>query len=374
LLGIFRKGDESYAQLQQTVRAGVQDKLALNDELSPRPIYLESSHLRFRYRSDLELPFQIRPNPNLKFRNANQYLISEFKSSYSAGLEEEPPRIAIIGSGIVGTATAFSLIRNTRYALRMHDVVASQLTRAKVVLNGDVAYTSDLKAALDGATYAIICVPTPESSTKSSEAYDYSMLDAACAKVAQLARGNCTIIIRSTIDPLKAREIANSFGRVWFVPEFLREQSYLQDAVKPERILIGVPNPNSVSERIAAMRFFEAFACPKYVVSLEEAALAKLATNSFLATKISFFNEVGELARATNNVDPEMLSELIALDPRIGRYGIKAGRSFGGKCLPKDTKALLKLSGSRVLAAAIEVNDQITERKLAPKVRIGTSR
>jgi UDPglucose 6-dehydrogenase len=270
-------------------------------------------------------------------------------------------RIAIIGSGIVGSATGLALLNSTQHEVILYDVQEQQLARAYSTLSRltdkNFGMTINIESALTGADYAMICVPTPESDKNSKEPYDYSLLDLAVGRVASSCSEDCTIIIRSTIDPIKARKLAREYGNVWFVPEFLREKTYLDDAQNPDRIIVGIPDPQDSADSNAALELFRNFRCPKYIVSLEEAALTKLVTNSFLATKISFFNEIGKVANSIPNVDPEMTAELIALDSRIGRYGIKSGKPYGGKCLPKDSKALLKLAGDlKVLGAVDEVN------------------
>ncbi len=272
-------------------------------------------------------------------------------------------KIAIIGSGIVGSATGSAFLKASLHDVTFYDVAKSQLDRvsssALSVSHRQFSITSEIEIALARADYAMVCVPTPASGDV-NEIYDYSFLDQAMQDIAKARSEDCTIVVRSTIDPLKARSLAQQYGNVWYAPEFLREKTFLEDALSPERILIGIPDTENPSDRIAATQLFRNFKCPKYIVSLEEAAFTKLVTNSYLATKISFFNEVGEIAKSLPNLDPEMAAELIALDPRIGRYGIRSGKPYGGKCLPKDSKALIKLAGGfEILRAADEVNEKL---------------
>lgn len=273
-------------------------------------------------------------------------------------------KIAIIGSGIVGSATGAAFLSRSLHEISFHDIVKSQLDRVSSKVSKyshrEFLATTDIKKALAEADYAMICVPTPASSKTSKDPLDYSLLDQVMDEISMSSPEDCTIVVRSTIDPIKARSLADEYGNVWYAPEFLREKTYMEDAQNPDRIVIGIPNKNSQVERNKASALFRAFKCPKYIVSLEEASFTKLVTNSFLATKISFFNEVGRIANSIPNLDPEMTAELIALDSRIGRYGIIAGKPYGGKCLPKDSKAMIKLAGDfKVLRAVDEVNENL---------------
>jgi UDPglucose 6-dehydrogenase len=123
-------------------------------------------------------------------------------------------------------------------------------------------------------------------------------------------------------------------------------------------LIVGLPNFDMKTMR-KAERLFSGFACTKYFTTLEAASLVKLFVNAFLATKISFFNQVGQAALKYGE-DPREVASLIALDRRIGDYGILPGKPYDGKCLPKDVEALLKLFGDlKVVSAARAVNNEM---------------
>ncbi len=264
-------------------------------------------------------------------------------------------KIAIIGSGIVGTATAFAFFRKTRFELSLYDISPSQLEKAKDVLDGDVSYTNDISSALEDSSYAMICVPTPIS--HSNEPYDYRFVDEALEAVVSSKPSNCIPIIRSTVDPFKVRQLARHYGEVWMAPEFLREASYLEDSLNPGRIIVGFPEITS-ENGVRAIELFKAFSppAPLHCTTLETACLIKLASNAFLATKISFFNELHAIFQSIPNVDLREVELGVSMDARIGNYGVRGGRPYDGKCLPKDTSALLKMFNLKVLTAVDDVN------------------
>jgi len=127
----------------------------------------------------------------------------------------------------------------------------------------------------------------------------------------------------------------------------------------PDRIVIGQFDQHSGN---MLESLYDSFQKPVVRCTLEEAELAKYVANAFLATKISYFNEVYELSKGLG-VDPEVVSSVVALDRRIGRYGTIGGEPFGGKCLPKDVEAFLTLArdlGLRldILRAAVSVKER----------------
>ncbi|NIW15803.1 MAG: UDP-glucose 6-dehydrogenase, partial [Candidatus Thorarchaeota archaeon] len=120
-------------------------------------------------------------------------------------------------------------------------------------------------------------------------------------------------------------------------PEFLRQESALSDFLKPSRIVIGELDKQSGD--ILEM-LYAPFKAPIFRTDLDTAEIIKYVTNTFLTTKISFFNEMHTICRSLG-LDPHFISEVAALDPRVGNYGIYGGRPFEGSCLPKDLEAFI---------------------------------
>jgi UDPglucose 6-dehydrogenase len=274
--------------------------------------------------------------------------------------------IAIVGSGIVGTATALSFAKAGKSHISIFDVSKRQEENSSVVLErelekkafGNISFCPDISEALKSSDYVAVCVPTPQSNS-AKEAYDYTAINQVMQELNDKIESKTTILIRSTVDPLWLREKSLQFEQeLWYVPEFLREKSYLADASDPDHLIVGLPNFDMKTMR-KAERLFSGFACTKYFTTLEAASLVKLFVNAFLATKISFFNQVGQAALKYGE-DPREVASLIALDRRIGDYGILPGKPYDGKCLPKDVEALLKLFGDlKVVSAARAVNNEM---------------
>jgi len=145
-------------------------------------------------------------------------------------------------------------------------------------------------------------------------------------------------------------------------PEFLREGSAIKDFLKPDRIVLGV---ESHEAKEIMLKLFEQIKCPKLVCDLETAEMIKYASNAFLATKISFINEIASVCEKVG-ADVEKVALGMGLDKRITKYFLKAGIGWGGSCFPKDVRALDQMAGAkgykfRLLRGTIEVN--IKQRK-----------
>lgn len=277
-------------------------------------------------------------------------------------------RIAIIGSGIVGQATGMGLAFNGNKVV-FHDIDKRKLLALKS--NGYDATDSIVKA-VNGSDILFVCVPTPTVEGRIDLRY-ISECTQAIAKVLAGSKKYVVIVFRSTIPPQTTRtklvpaleDISNlkagkDFG-VCMNPEFLREQSPLKDFLNPSRIVVGAYDEKSGSQ---LKKIYSAFNCPVIFTDLDTAEMIKYTSNLFLAAKISFFNEIFLICRKLG-LDSTAIANTVALDPRIGSYGVVGGKPFGGMCLPKDLAAFIDFTKSKglnptLLKAVDEVNKEIS--------------
>jgi UDPglucose 6-dehydrogenase len=291
----------------------------------------------------------------------------------SCGLYSELPRsrswakgfkIAIVGSGIVGTATVLSLAKNTQNKVEVYDVSLDQERKAERLLGAspwnlnDITFHPKLDKAVEGADAVMVCVPTPIS--EDYKPYDYTIIDEIVQNIAKATKA--PIIVRSTVDPIWLRKTTGSIENdIIFMPEFLREATYLEDALDPDLIVVGLQNKK---QRAFIDQLLKGYQCPKFFVSLETASLLKLTLNSFLATKISFFNEIKEICDSIPNANAQAIFEICARSKHTtdGSWGVYGGRPYGGKCLPKDVRALIAISNSELLKSVRAINDKMESR------------
>jgi UDPglucose 6-dehydrogenase len=267
--------------------------------------------------------------------------------------------ILVIGMGYVGTATALTLAELgwkvtgldtdeqkigmlSRGVLPFYEPGLDHLLEKHIGSN-QICFSSDTAKAIREHQVIFICVGTP--STDDGHA-DISYLERAARDIGRSMDSYKLIVIKSTVPVGTGRRVRQwitemqPYAQAFDVianPEFLREGSALQDALKPDRIIIG-----SDCERAAFMlvRLYHSMECPIIHTSPETAEFIKYAANAFLATKISYMNE---LARLCDRLGVKItdVSEGIGLDHRIGASFLNAGIGYGGSCFPKDVKALL---------------------------------
>jgi UDPglucose 6-dehydrogenase len=304
---------------------------------------------------------------------------------------QDPPSddcVAIVGAGYVGLALAAYLVLRGRSVLlveanpeRRQALAAGQMpifeegvgsVLAPAVRAGRVVVTGDLSRALDAARMVFVAVGTP------SAADDHPDLSAVISVVGELrahAKPGTVVVLKSTVPPGTGRLVQQQLDGPPFplpvvsCPEFLREGSALRDMQSAARHVIGGDDDESMT-RVAAV--LSDTGTPVLMTDSTSAELIKYGSNSFLALKISFANE---LARFADRVGADIVSVLqgMGLDPRIGAEGMRAGLGFGGCCLPKDVRALIGAAGQHqtafgTLEAALRVN--VTQRALlAEKVK-----
>src|SRR5437660_272698 len=163
----------------------------------------------------------------------------------------------------------------------------------------------------------------------------------------------------------------SALGMLDVLPEFLREGAAIGDFMRPDRVVIGGSDPEAIAIMRDLYRPLYLIETPFVITSLEGAELIKYAANAFLATKISFINEIANLCERVG-CDVHEVARAIGMDRRIGSKFLHAGPGFGGSCFPKDTRALSAIarqysSSSRIVDAAIEVNRE-QRLSMAPKI------
>jgi len=302
-------------------------------------------------------------------------------------------RIAMIGSGYVG------LVSGVCFADFGHDVVCIDKDEAKIaqleaghmpiyepglkdivaknVRDGRLSFTTDLAKGVEGARAVFIAVGTP---SRRGDGYaDLSYVYAAAKEIAAHADDDAVVVTKSTVpvgtgDEVEriVREVRpNSNIAVVSNPEFLREGAAIADFKHPDRIVIGADDARAREVMQEAYRPLYLNNQPILFMARRTAELTKYAANAFLATKITFINEIADLCEATG-ANVQDVARGIGLDNRIGRKFLHAGPGYGGSCFPKDTLALVKTGHDagaplRIVETVVAINDQ-RKRAMARKV------
>ncbi len=301
--------------------------------------------------------------------------------------------VGVIGVGYVGLVTAACL------AELGHHVVCRDIAPERVAMlqRGEVpihepgvpellqrnaerlTFTLDMEDVFRDARIAIICVDTPP--TASGDA-DLSRVEAVIEALPASAEG-AVLVMKSTV-PVgtgnRVRSELDARGRedVGYVsnPEFLREGSAVADFRQPDRVVVGGDRPEDV-ERVA--RLYQDLNAPILTTDIASAEMIKLASNAFLATKISFVNEIANVCERVG-ADVEEVARGMGMDSRIGQSFLRPGIGYGGSCFPKDVTALKQLAGNtgysfQLLASVIEVNE-LQKRRVIGKLqdRLGSLR
>lgn len=298
--------------------------------------------------------------------------------------------ISVIGTGYVGLVTgacfaefgvnvtcmdndAKRIARLEKGEVPFYEPGINELV-AKGVREGRLSFTTDIAASVDKALVMFIAVGTPSRNDGSA---DLSYVEEVGRGIARHLNGYKVIVTKSTV-PVgtgdKLREViqANQSGRYRFDmvsnPEFLREGSAIEDFMRPNRVVIGADSEHAVAIMKDLYRPLYLIETPIVVTDVPTAEMIKYASNAFLATKISFINEMATLCERVG-ADVQMVAKGMGLDHRIGPKFLHAGPGFGGSCFPKDLAALLQ-TGERagyrmqIAAAASKVNAEQRARML----------
>jgi UDPglucose 6-dehydrogenase len=264
----------------------------------------------------------------------------------NAVLEFLALKVLIVGSGVVGQKTGIGLIQMNNDVF-FHDV--NKRVLQDLSLNG-YPVINDLSEFDSNSPPMVlmVCVPTPSIDGKMDKKYIQKAVRG-IGKFLKKARQYHVVVIRSTVVPLttrtqiipllekySGREVGKDFG-VCVNPEFLRQQNALEDFLHPWRIVIGEYDKRS-GDVLECL--YNKFNAPIFRTGIDTAEMIKYVANIFLATKISFFNEIYLICEKLG-LDAHFISSVAALDPRIGSYGTLGGRPFEGSCLPKDLEAFI---------------------------------
>jgi UDPglucose 6-dehydrogenase len=283
--------------------------------------------------------------------------------------EKEP--IGVIGVGWVGlcTAACFAELGHPVIARDILPEKVESLTRGEVPIHEPgltelvrsnaerLRFTTDMSELLDGAELLFCCVDTPP--LYSGDA-DLSRVEAV---VDELGDSNShAVVMKSTVPIGTGRSIQRRREGVGYVsnPEFLKEGSAVEDFMRPDRVVVGSGDgSDGFAGRVAAL--YEPLGAPIVRTDVASAEMIKLASNAFLATKISFINEIANVSEELG-ADVNEVARGMGLDDRIGDKFLQAGLGFGGSCFPKDVSALKQLAGNsgyhfQLLNSVIEVND-----------------
>lgn len=237
---------------------------------------------------------------------------------------------------------------------------------ARNVKSGRLSFTTSLPDAVAEADLVFLAVGTP---TRRGDGHaDLKYVYAAAEEVAQYLQGYTVIVDKSTVPVGTARQVARIIKQtnatadfdVVSNPEFLREGSAIGDFMRPDRVVLGMESERAEKLLRELYRPLNLIEAPILITDLESAELIKYASNAFLATKISFINEMSMLCEAVG-ADVHAVAKGMGLDGRIGRKFLHPGPGYGGSCFPKDTLALIRIAqehgtSSRIIEAVVEVN------------------
>ena len=237
---------------------------------------------------------------------------------------------------------------------------------ARNVAAGRLKFSTRSNGEIENADLVFIAVGTP---TRRGDGHaDLKYVYGAAEDIANHLQGYTVVVDKSTVPVGTAREVRRIIKKanpeadfdVASNPEFLREGSAIGDFMRPDRVVIGVETGRAEDKLRELYRPLNLIEAPILVTDLESAEITKYAANAFLATKISFINEISQLCEKTG-ADVHAVARGMGLDGRIGKKFLHAGPGYGGSCFPKDTQAMIRMSqefgtSSRIVEAVVEVN------------------
>ncbi|HXU47228.1 MAG TPA: UDP-glucose/GDP-mannose dehydrogenase family protein [Thermoanaerobaculia bacterium] len=247
----------------------------------------------------------------------------------------------------------------------------------KNMAEGRLRFTTDLGPAIEEAQVIFIAVGTPPLPDGSA---DLTFIREVASSIGQHLNGYKVVVTKSTV-PIGTGKIVEelvregSSGKHPFAvvsnPEFLREGSAIEDFMQPDRVVIGTRDERAIAMMLDVYSPLAAADVPFVITDVESAELIKYASNGFLATKISFINEIAALCEALG-ANVEVVSRGMGLDNRIGPKFLHAGPGFGGSCFPKDTRAVAQIARDhgkvfRIIEAVLEANEA-TKARMVEKV------
>jgi UDPglucose 6-dehydrogenase len=293
----------------------------------------------------------------------------------------ERQAVGVIGVGWVGLVTAAC------FAELGHEVVARDIVTEKVesLSRGEstvhepgledllrrnlerITFTTDMGAVLERAKLLFVCVDTPP--TYSGDA-DLSRVRAVVDELP--AGGGHVLVMKSTVPAGTGQSIRRDMPGLAYVscPEFLKEGSAVDDFMRPDRVVVGA-DPGDEEAAAGVVDLYRPLGGEIHQTDVASAEMIKLASNAFLATKISFINEIANVCEEVG-ADVGEVARGMGLDQRIGSSFLRAGIGYGGSCFPKDVSALKMLAGNsgyhfQLLTAVIEVNE-LQKRRVVGKL------
>ena len=302
-------------------------------------------------------------------------------------------RIAVIGTGYVGlvSGACFSefgvsvvcvdkeeakIARLRRGEMPIYEPGLESLVAANVAA-GRLSFTTELKPAIAGADAVFIAVGTP--SRRGDGHADLSYVFAAAEEIGGALTDYTVVVTKSTVPVGTGRQVAAILRRVCpggqfdvaSNPEFLREGSAIEDFMRPDRVVIGADSERAQAVMRQLYRPLYLIETPMLFTDIETAELIKYAANAFLATKITFINEIADLCERVGG-DVQDVAKGIGLDGRIGRKFLHAGPGIGGSCFPKDCRALVRTAHEAeaplsIIETVVQANER-RKRRMADKI------
>lgn len=297
--------------------------------------------------------------------------------------------IAIFGCGYVGLVSAACLARlghtvscydtdfTKIHELQRGNVPFYEPGLAQLVAEqtaaGRLRFTANAQDALHNARVAFIAVGTPTGPTGEA---DLTYVRQAAREIATHASGNIIVVNKSTV-PVETADLVERIVRangdpscrfsVASNPEFLREGNAVGDFLHPDRVVVGSSDPEAIA---VLQEIYAPLGAPVHVVDVHTAEMIKYAANAFLATKISFINEIANLCAAVD-ADIDDVVTGIGADARIGRSYLEPGLGFGGSCLPKDVAALATVARQHAIEPTmLEATLNVNRRQVANAIRL----
>jgi len=293
-------------------------------------------------------------------------------------------KVTMVGTGYVG------LVSGACFSEFGHDVICIDRESSKIerLARGEIpiyepgldelvernvqynrlSFSTDLKAAVQGSDAVFIAVGTP---TRRGDGHaDLQYVYGAAEEVASALNGYTVVVTKSTVPVGTGREVSRIIKKVRpdadfdiaSNPEFLREGSAIEDFLRPNRVVVGIETDRARAIMRELYRPLFLSETPVMFTTLETSELIKYAANAFLATKITFINEIADLCEKVG-ANVQMVARGIGLDQRIGSKFLHPGPGFGGSCFPKDTLALLRIaelakSDVSIVRAVVDKNNQ----------------
>jgi UDPglucose 6-dehydrogenase len=297
-------------------------------------------------------------------------------------------KVTMVGTGYVGlvSGACFSEFGHEVICIDREEEKIERLTRGEIpiyepgldeLIERNVHYkrlsfSTDLKTAVSGSDAVFIAVGTP---TRRGDGHaDLQYVYAAAEELAQALNGYTVVVTKSTVPVGTGREVKRIIKKtrpdadfdIASNPEFLREGSAIEDFLRPNRVVCGIETDRAKAIMRELYRPLFLSETPVMFTTLETSELIKYAANAFLATKITFINEIADLCERVG-ADVQMVARGIGLDQRIGSKFLHPGPGFGGSCFPKDTLALLKIAELAqtevaIVRAVVEKNDERKRR------------